>query len=130
MPQEKRHPKDIDLVALQSELSQIDFASAPPLDPNYHYRLLRRTEQIRFKMYQELGHMRAHFHVDYGASNHVAAYAVDTGERIAGNLDPKYDKAISAWTRANRNSLLAIWRALQSGEPDTAFIRSMSAFER
>ncbi|OUL87561.1 DUF4160 domain-containing protein [Paraburkholderia hospita] len=76
-------------------------------------------------MYQERGHSRAHLHVDFGPSNHAAVFAVDTGERIEGNLDRKYDKAITAWTIANKKALLAIWNALQSGESETSFSRSL-----
>ncbi|VVE30787.1 hypothetical protein PTE30175_03543 [Pandoraea terrae] len=82
---------------------------------------------MKIKMYQEPGHSRPHFHVDYGPYNHVAVYAVDTGERIEGNLDQKYDKAVSAWAIANKPNLFAIWRALQAGELESAFVKSLSA---
>jgi len=90
-------------------------------------RLVLKHENIKIKMYQEKQHARAHFHVDYGRNNHVATYAIDTGERIEGTLDRKYDKSVSAWATANRENLMAVWHALQSGSPESPFIQSLSA---
>lgn len=68
--------------------------------------LLLKREQLKLKMYQENGHARPHFHVDYGTQNHAASYAIDTGERIEGDLHCKYDKAIVSWVGNNRDALL------------------------
>jgi hypothetical protein len=114
----------LDLASLQDALAKVDWSERPPREFRYFHRLLFKKEQIKLKMYQEPGHSRAHFHVDYGRNSHVAVYTVDTGERLEGSLD----KAISTWTIANRKSLLAIWRALQSGEPEFSFVQSLSEF--
>ncbi|CAG9273453.1 conserved hypothetical protein [Paraburkholderia unamae] len=119
---------DEDLASLRDLMSAVDYASATqPTQAGVFHKLVMKRQQIKIKMYQEAGHSRPHFHVDYGPYNHVAVYAVDTGERLEGNLNQKYDKAVCAWAIANRPSLLAIWRALQSGEPESPFAKSLSA---
>ncbi len=74
----------------------IDMLSRPTRSGAYPAleQLLIKRDNIKIKMYQEKGHSRAHFHIDYGRVNHVASYAVDTGERLDGNLDKKYDRAV------------------------------------
>jgi hypothetical protein len=91
--------------------------------------LLIKKDQIKLKMYQEKGHARPHFHVDYGSQNHAASYAIDTGERLEGNLNAKYDRAINAWLGVNRAPLLDTWKALQAGEPEKAYVASLSAMD-
>ncbi|WP_227746846.1 DUF4160 domain-containing protein [Paraburkholderia franconis] len=119
-----RPKRGLNLQSLRDALEEVDRISRE--QSGYLYKLLVARQQIKLKMYQERGHSRAHFHVDYGQINHAAVFAVDTGERIEGNLDRKYDRAITAWTIANRKALLAIWSALQSGESETPFIRSLT----
>lgn len=119
----------IDLVSLQDDLALVDMLSKKP--PNSRSTLLevllKKHEQIKLKMYQEPGHARPHFHVDYGTQNHSATFAVDTGQRIEGTLPRKYDKAIAAWAETNKPHLLAAWDDLQSGSTGATFIQSLSA---
>jgi hypothetical protein len=118
-----RYKRGLDLESLRDALEEVNEISRT--QSGSLYKLLVAKHQIKLKMYQETGHSRAHFHVDYGPTNHAAVFAVDTGERIEGSLDRKYDKAITAWTIANKRALLAIWHALQSGESETPFSRSL-----
>ena len=39
---------------------------------------------------------------------------LDTGVRLAGDLDRRYDKAISAWIAKSQERLFNIWTAIQS----------------
>jgi len=64
---------------------------------------------------KETQHVRPHIHIDYGKERHIASYALDTGERLAGNLDARYDKAISAWNGQSQQRLFKIWAAIQNG---------------
>jgi len=61
-------------------------------------------------------HKRPHVHVDYGRSYHVASYAIDSGERLVGNLDAKYDVAARRWICKHKVQLLEIWGRLQAGK--------------
>src|ERR1700687_1286875 len=54
-------------------------------------------QNIRIRMDGNKNHKRPHIHVDYRNEYHTASYAIDNGERIAGELDTKYDKQVRAW---------------------------------
>jgi hypothetical protein len=72
-------------------------------------------------MYKETQHVRPHIQVDYGRQSHIASDAPDTGERLAGNLDRRYGKAISAWIAQSQGHLLNIWAAIQSSiDPESS----------
>jgi hypothetical protein len=118
----------LDLASLQNDLAIVDMSKRPQRKVSLGLLLVKK-EQIKLKMYQEKGHARPHFHVDYGSQNHAASYAIDTGERLDGALDRKYDKTVGSWTEANRKQLLNIWGALQAGNPEQPFIASLSALD-
>lgn len=122
---------ELDIASLQHDFALVDLMSRPSRSgrPGILEQLILKHEKIKIKMYQEKKHSRAHFHVDYGRNNHVATYVIDTGERIEGNLDRKYDKSVSAWATANQENLMAVWHALQSGAPESQFIQSLSALQ-
>lgn len=120
----------LDLSSLQHSFAVIDFIHGDPIfagaNPVFE-KLLIRCDNIKIKMYQER-HLRAHFHIDYGKRHHVASYAVDTGERLEGSLDKKYDRAVKDWTEKNRSQLNNIWLALQSGKLEgDDFIKELSS---
>jgi hypothetical protein len=52
-------------------------------------------------------HKRPHVHIDYGEEYHTASYAIDNGERIAGELHGKYDQEVSAWIVKMQTSAIA-----------------------
>lgn len=122
---------NVDLASLQRDLAEVDMITRPQRKGQFGLleALLLKKDQIKLKMYQERGHGRPHFHVDYGSENHAASYAIDTGERLDGNLHTKYDKAVGSWTEKNRAPLLSIWDALQAGKPEQPFIASLSALD-
>jgi hypothetical protein len=61
-------------------------------------------------------HKRPHVHIDYGEEYHTASYAIDNGERIAGELHGKYDQEVSAWIVRCRPQLLRAWKLTQAGK--------------
>jgi hypothetical protein len=122
----------LDIASLQNDFAMIDMINRPERQGarfRFLEALLLKKEQIKLKMYQEKGHGRPHFHVDYGPQNHAASYAIDTGERIEGDLHRKYDRAIGPWVEKNRDTLLRAWGALQSGQPEQEFVMALSALE-
>jgi Domain of unknown function (DUF4160) len=93
--------------------------------------LVIRLGPLKVKMYQEPGHNAPHVHIDYGPRSHVASYSINDGERLAGTLDAKYDRAMlpngllpigrSCWRHGRRcgpgpmqRLLLASWRLMTS----------------
>ncbi|MCW5642070.1 MAG: DUF4160 domain-containing protein [Rhodoferax sp.] len=102
---------------LQRQLATVDLLTRPSrgarLD-SYELLLLKRGE-LKVKMYQEPGHALPHVHIDYGAKNHVASYSIDPTERLAGNLDKKYERTATEWISGHRVQLIELWRTVQSG---------------
>jgi hypothetical protein len=76
--------------------------------------LLYELNNISARMWQEPNHQRPHFHVNYKTEYH-ASYAVDTFERLAGEMPRKHEKEILNWAADNQENLLATWRSLQAG---------------
>lgn len=78
--------------------------------------LIKKLLPIEFRMEQDANHKMPHLHINYGKEKHVASYAINGGERLAGNLDTKYDKAVKVWISKNQVQLNKIWIAIQAGD--------------
>ena len=103
---------DADASALQAVLAWADVYIYYEDRPGRRFHLLVRRDPLRIRMYKEIQHARPHIHIDYGKKRHIASYALDTGERLAGNLDIRYDKAISTWIAQSHERLFNIWAAI------------------
>lgn len=103
---------------LQRQLATIDLLSTPsrPSRSGWTEFLVLKRGNLKVKMYQEPGHGLPHIHVDYGKQNHVASYSIDPIERLAGNLDSKYERAVTEWIASRKSQLLDVWRAAQLGQ--------------
>jgi hypothetical protein len=71
---------------------------------------------IRIRMDGSKNHRRPHVHVDYGREYHTASYAIDNGERIAGELERRYDGEVCIWIAKCRPQLLRAWKLTQAGQ--------------
>lgn len=78
---------------------------------------LSRFHGIIIRMYLEAGgqHHRPHFHAYCG--DHVAIYALDTLEMIAGGLPRRQQRLVEAWAELHQDELAADWGLLQAGQP-------------
>ena len=110
-----------ELLALQDQFANIDLFTKG----SNGYRqllievLIREIKNLKIKIYQEPGHKMPHLHIDYGKNNnHIASYNIETGERIEGSLDKKYDKSVRDWIYENRKKILQIWNEIQIGNKD------------
>ncbi|MBL0868687.1 DUF4160 domain-containing protein [Pectobacterium carotovorum] len=88
--------------------------------------LLVKRKHMKIKIYQEKGHQLPHIHIDYGKQTHAASYAIESGDRIEGNLPKKYDSDVSSWLGRNRDKILEIWNALQVGAPYEPLIAELT----
>ncbi|HEB4937259.1 DUF4160 domain-containing protein [Klebsiella quasipneumoniae subsp. similipneumoniae] len=88
--------------------------------------LLAKRQNMKIKIYQEKGHQRPHIHIDYGKQTHAASYAIQSGDRIEGDLPKKYDSDVSSWLGQNRDKILEIWNALQAGAPYEPLIAELA----
>ncbi|EOR4055612.1 DUF4160 domain-containing protein [Escherichia coli] len=88
--------------------------------------LLVKRQNMKIKIYQEKGHQLPHIHIDYGKQAHAASYAIQSGDRIEGDLPKKYDSDVSSWLGRNRDKILEIWNALQAGAPYEPLIAELT----
>ena len=110
-----------ELVQLQDDFATIDLYTRRT-DPAVVEILLKRFRKIVFRMDGNHNHKRPHLHIDYGNERHSASYAIDSGERLAGQLANKYDRKVNKWIGENRPKLEEMWTALQSGKDAKPFI--------
>lgn len=117
----------IDLtLKLQKDLGFVDLTTRPSRPSRGMELLVAKLDRLKVKMYQEQGHALPHIHIDYGKQHHAASFAINPPERIEGQLDGKYDRAIQAWLTQNEEALIALWAALQAGEASGALIAEMN----
>jgi hypothetical protein len=117
-----------EVVELQRQLATVDLLSRPSRQTRSgwtEFLLLKRGE-LKIKMYQESGHTLPHVHVDYGSHHHVASYSIDPIERLAGNLDKKYELVVTEWISTHRTQLLDVWQATQVGAETHVLISALS----
>ncbi|MBW9158646.1 DUF4160 domain-containing protein [Clostridium tagluense] len=107
-----------ELKSLQADLSIIDLLNRKNTGDMTEF-LVAKLQDIKLKMYQEIGHDVPHIHVDYGNYNHIASYSINTGERFvvspSKQYDKKYDKKITAWIIKNKKLLLELWNSVKRG---------------
>lgn len=77
--------------------------------------LLLRLRHTKVKMWPERNHSRPHFHIEY-KQQYSASYAVDTLERMAGDMPKKYEAPVLEWAAKYQQSLAATWERLNAGE--------------
>jgi Domain of unknown function (DUF4160) len=101
------------IAELQSQLAFVD-VNAEGSPQNIKVLLLRRLH-TKVRMRREQNHRRPHFHMEY-KQQYSASYAVDTLERIAGDMPRKYEGPILEWAAKHQRSLTATWESLNAGE--------------
>jgi hypothetical protein len=118
MTKEEKPEQELEkeLAELQNALSEVDFYSQPEGSNHAVVKFLVKTYQsIRLRMDGDKNHARPHLHVDYGHDYHVASYAIDNGQRLAGDLHRRYDKQVRGWIANNQVKLLKTWEQTQLG---------------
>lgn len=107
-----------ELAELQKDLAQVDHLAMPYSSgrDGFISFLLLKKGNLKFKMYQELGHGLPHIHIDYGPHKHAASYCIDPPNRLVGNLDRKYDRSVTEWIASRKAKLLAAWALVQAGD--------------
>jgi hypothetical protein len=108
-------PLEKELVELQTSLFLQDFF-ARPRSRGIHYLSRRQMQNIRVRLDANKALGRLQLHLDYGRQHRTATYAIDTGERLAGELDSRYDGRVENWIEDCRILLLRAWNQLQAGQ--------------
>ena len=110
---------------LQDDFAMIDMLTQSKSGSRYDEFLVKKTQNIKIKMYQEQGHATPHVHIDYGHNTHTACYAIKDGNRLAGNLNKKYDQKVIEWININHEQLLLLWCSAQNGEEYETIIANL-----
>jgi hypothetical protein len=111
---------------LQKDLGWIDLLTKPSRSsPGSMELLVVKLDRLKIKIYQEKGHSLPHIHIDYGKQHHVASFSIDPPARIEGKLSNKYDRSVQKWLTGNKEVLVALWGALQSGESPDALVAEL-----
>lgn len=116
-----------ELEELQNGLATIDLLTRPSRGGDAFEYLVLKLEAIAIRMDGNKNHKRPHLHVDYRKERHVASYAIDTGERLVGSLDRKYDREVAEWIEKHRDKLLELWNVTQTGADPKPFIATLAA---
>jgi hypothetical protein len=115
-----------ELARLQRDLAVIDLRSATiPQSSDIRFLIVLKLQNIRVRMDANRNHERPHIHVDYGKEYHVASYAIDTGERIAGDLKSNYDRKVQEFISACRPRLIRMWKLMQAGESTSPILAEL-----
>ncbi len=79
--------------------------------------LVKELKPIQFRIEQDPNHKNSpHIHINYGKQKHIASYSIENGDRLAGNLENKYDEKVKIWINANRQKLTKIYNDIQNGD--------------
>lgn len=113
------------LACLQDELATIDFDTRVRPPDDVLELLIKQHQNIRLRMDGNKNHKRPHIHIDYGRHYHVASYAIDDGERLAGDLDRKYHRCVRTWISTHQALLLEAWRSTQAGQQPDEIIAAL-----
>lgn len=111
---------------LQRDLGWVDLLTKPShSSPGAMELLVVKLDRLKIKIYQENGHSLPHVHIDYGKQHHVASFSIDPPARIEGKLSKKYDRSVQEWLTGNKETLVALWAALQAGESPDALVAEL-----
>jgi hypothetical protein len=76
-------------------------------------KLVQSRDRITLRIYKEKNHRLPHFHIEF-KKQYSASYAIATGERLAGDLPKKYEKAMLSWAVENAELLHREWDKLNT----------------
>jgi Domain of unknown function (DUF4160) len=113
-----------ELISLQDEMATIDLLMEVSR-PGCIEFLVKKHREIAIKMDANPNHTRPHIHVDYGNQHHIASYAIDTGEKLAGTST--YDRKIAEWIANNRQLLMEVWNSSRTAPPPDGIVASLKA---
>lgn len=82
--------------------------------------LLIKQKKLALRMDGNKNHPRAHIHIDYHRDHHLASYAIDTGERLAGA--GTYDRVVTPWIGRHRADLMIVWNGIRGSGPDSVTV--------
>ncbi len=114
------------LSILQNNMATRDlFSNNSPNSGQGLELLLKKHLELKIRMDANLNHFRAHLHIDYGKNRHIASYAIDNGELLAGKAT--YNSEVQPWIAEHRPNLLLVWKDLRGKGADETIVAELSA---
>ena len=112
-----------DIEELHKRLSRIDLRDSFSTQGNEENIELtvHKINYAKLKIQPEKNHWRPHFHIEY-KQEHSASYAIDSLEKLAGNMPKKYEQPIIDWADEQRENLKATWDKLKAGKDVKEFV--------
>ena len=83
--------------------------------------------RVVIRMRGDDNHQRPHFHIEY-KQEYSASYAIDTMERLGGQMPSRYEEKILVWASQNQNLLLKIWNSLKTGSDIKELLQEVQEF--
>ncbi|MBX8515468.1 DUF4160 domain-containing protein [Pseudomonas cichorii] len=111
---------------LQDDLAFTDMLMSPSRGGDFVEMAIKKLQRLTIRM-EANHHARAHVHIDYGRERHVASFAVDNGERMAGRMPAKYDRDVKKWIIQHQVKLKSLWDAMKRGEPHELILAELKA---
>lgn len=119
------------LKSLQEKMTQLDkheLKKKRAANRSTFEFIINKSNPITLRMDTNQNHQRPHIHLDYGKERHVASYAIDTGECLAGNASI-YNKEVSVWITKNRDLLITVWEITRSAPQPSDIIAELKESE-
>jgi hypothetical protein len=109
---------------LQDQMASLDLLWEPS-HGNGLELLLKKHKLLALKMDGNRNHGRPHLHLDYHRKKHMASYAIDNGQLLAG--DGTYDGVVQPWIAQNRINLIKVWNDIRGSGPDLVIVAQLQA---
>lgn len=106
---------DESLDDLQRDLALADLILSPSLPDGTVTLCVWKCEHVKVRLRPDRNHLRPHFHIEY-KQEYKASYSIHPIEKLAGNMPSQHEQKIMDWCKANKDPLLATYKALKSGK--------------
>ncbi|MGX8007816.1 DUF4160 domain-containing protein [Mesorhizobium sp. ORM8.1] len=112
------------LSILQDRMAEQDLFRRPSRAGRHGLEILLKEHRLlKLRMDANRNHGRAHLHIDYHHSKHMASYAIDNGELLVG--DGSYDHVVKPWIAEHQANLMQVWRDLRANGVDDAIVAEL-----
>ncbi len=102
------------LKGLQESLATIDLINNSSSNNQDIEFLIVKKGHIKLDIRKEKNHNLPHFHILFKRI-HEASYKIESLEKLAGDMDRKYEKPMLDWAKNNKEHLLKAWDSINKG---------------
>ena len=107
---------------LQDQMAELDMMWEPS-QGNGLELLLKKHKLLKIKMDGNRNHERPHLHLDYHRNKHMASYAIDNGDLLAGN--GMYSSVVRPWIAKHHVKLTQVWDGIRGSGADPVIVAAL-----